>query len=408
MAPPVPRQDYVRVGAFYVNSRLNLLQLSRYLWEQSEQFLGSEGKARVTSGRLSRVVPPPVLKATRIAKHIVQFVRARAGLRSSAGARDGELLALPVAGDLALTRRSGAVKILDMQRKRVYTLLRNEEEKAKLSDRVELTKSIAHFPFAPRIEEVALEQGYFSEEFIGGRHPINFAGCKDDYAQVYQPLLVQFLKAIPLRWVDARNHVKSLHEDIVAPDGLLARMDPRDRQKVVSFTEDIFGRLSDVDGKIPLVLSHGDYFSGNIVIEGEVHRAIDWANMGYRVPLHDLYYLFMNHCCRVLDQEALERRAYKAIALLREALQAKDRERFAELADYITTKDRFRWIFYLECVQVPLVRCSDPNDRYLSSMLERISWFRDYERALSVRDEGKRSSATDDGLDGSKAVDSRG
>lgn len=385
----------MRVAGFYVNLELSLLQLSRYLWQQADQFLGSEGKSALAERR-SRVLPEFTVKASRVARHLSTYLRARIQSRTG-NSREGQVLSLPVTGDLAIVRRSGAVKVLDVRKNRVVTVVRDEGERAKLRERIDLSESVAHLPFAPRLEDIDLPQGYFSEEFLSGSHPVNFAGCKDDFSEVYRPLLVEFLAAFPPRWQDTGAYIESLRNDILAPEGLLQRMKPEERQTVTTFVESISQQLAGQGGRIPLVLSHGDYFSGNIVIGDQGYRAIDWANMGFRSPLHDLYYLYMNHCCRAMDWPRVERRSRAAINSLQEKLAEVDPNQLEELSEFLAPRDELRKLFYLECVHVPLVRCTDPSDRYLESMLVRIGWYRDYERAMQedgVSRESRESSVS--------------
>ncbi|HEX7003941.1 MAG TPA: phosphotransferase [Trueperaceae bacterium] len=373
---PVRTKEFVRVGNYYVNSALSVVDLGRYLWQQMDQFLGSEGKSRLHRN-WEGVLPRTTVRAARVARQLASYLRARAGSHS-----DDRVLRLPVAGDLAIVRRSGAVKVLDVRNRRVFTVVTNDQERSKLRERIELGKVVAHLPFAPDLVDVDLEAGYFSEEFFSGRHPLNFAGCKDDFSRVYLPLLVQFLTAFEPRWEEISSYAESLRQDIVGPEGLLQRMGREERRTVTRFVERVCAELTAETGKVPLVLSHGDYFSGNIVIDENGYRAIDWANMGFRTPLHDLYYLYLNHCCRVLDWPSVSRRTTRASENLKQSLGEIDRGRLQELDEYLTPSDVLRKLFYLECIQVPLVRCTDPNDRYLASMLVRIGWFEEYEQAM--------------------------
>ena len=369
--------EYLRVGNFYVHSGLSVLQLGRHLWQQADQFLGSEGKT--PSARRDGFLGDSAVKVVRIVRQMAGYLMAKGGI---AGGSRRDRLSLPVAGDLAIVRRSGAVKVLDLRNREVFTVVVDDGERAKLQERIDLGRSVAHLPFAPQVRQVDLQGGYFSEEFLSGSHPLDFAGCKDDFAQVYLPLLRGFITSFEPRWEDLRSYADGLRDDILAPDGLLQRMTPEERRKVSTFVERTHAEVAAGSGSIPLVLSHGDYFSGNIVIDDTGYRAIDWANMGFRSPLHDLYYLYLNHCCRVLDWHSVKRRAEAASAQLRTAVAETDSALLAELERFLTPSDALRRLFYLECVQVPLVRCSDPRDRYLASMLVRIGWFEEFERAM--------------------------
>ena len=377
-APREGTRTYVRVSDFYVNNELKPVELGRLLWEHRELFLGGEGKSVTAPDALARVVPGRLLRGARVGRLVLQYQQAR-----SRGNGSVDSLEAPVTGDLAIRRKPGAIKILDDSNRRVYTYVpESEAERSKLQERVELHQELAGLPFAPALHEVDLDAGYAAEEFVAGIHPQNFAGCKDDFTDIYRGLLLQFLQARRPQWVEGRGYLESLRRDILSPDGLLYRMPSDQRRTVALFVRDICDNLRSFEGRVPLVLSHGDYFSGNILLSGDRQLAIDWANLGYRTPLHDLYYLYLNHCTRTLDQPNLQRRLGIAADRLRSGLAQDARELHAELEGFLRPSNELRWLFYLECVQVPLVRCASPDDRYIASMLERIGWFREYEEGL--------------------------
>lgn len=386
---------YVRVGSYYINSQLTLTRLSTYLWQQFDQFLGSEGKTSTKPSPFTRMVPPTLVKAGRISKVLLRFLLARSLTAASGESNEGRSITLEVGGDFAIVRKSGAVKVLDMEGGTVHTMM-GPRDREKLGQRVELSREVERFAFAPRLKNVDLDRGIFSEEFISGSHPLNFEGCRDDFGAVYLPLLVEFLAATTPRWRRVPEYVEALTGSILASDGLLQQLDEESRRSVVNLVTDISQRLKGLQEEIPLVLSHGDYFSGNVVIEPGKYRAIDWANMGYRSPLHDLYYLQMNHCGRIMGHETLERRMEAAVQELRQGLRRENSDRFSQLARYLTTNPIYRYLFYLECIEVPLVRCSSAEDRYLKSMLVRVSWFQSYEQGVDARLSNRPRSATED------------
>jgi hypothetical protein len=63
-------------------------------------------------------------------------------------------------------------------------------------------------------------------------------------------------------------------------------------------------------------------------------------------------------------------------------LRAEDPVRFGELDAALDARDDLRWLFYLECIHVPLEFCDDPNDRYVQAMVQRVAWFREFERTV--------------------------
>jgi hypothetical protein len=369
---------YVHVGSCYVNRRLRLARVWRVLWEQQSEFLGSEGKRQPGNG-LAQRLPVGLLRLLRAGLASGRFVASRLGAR-----RDE--LRVPANGEIALRRRSGAVKVLDLERGRVATVMTGAASSEKLRRRLALAREVERYPFAPSVQEVALERGWFAEEFLAGANPTAFQGCHQDFEAVYQPLLLQLVRAEPPRRVPRGQYVRSLVRDMLAPDALAWRLPGEGPGIVTRFVEALATELTtttDQQAAVPLVLSHGDFFSGN-VIRGPEGRAwaVDWAHLGRRSPLHDLYYVVMNHCVRVLPPEARRDRLRAIIVDFREALAREDPARFAELEPALTDTDAWRRLFYLECIHAPLQACDDPEDRYLRAMLQRIEWFEAYERAL--------------------------
>lgn len=378
---------YLPVGRFFLNAQLGLPRAWRLLWQQQSDFLGSEGK------RLGRDDDGGDLprKVVATAKLMLTYLYRRFGASD-------EPLRLPVSGDLAIKRLSGAIKLLDLEGRKVYTVMRYESAGNKLAERIESARRVASFPFAPRFEGADLEAGWLAEEHIPGVHPTGFRGCRERFDDYYLGLLVDILLADEPVEANFSDYVTSLYEDVMAPRGLLERVEPTLRSDISSFVESLKDRLLGsrfAGGSIPLTLSHGDFFSGNVILTpGGQPRAIDWATTGTRSPLYDLYYLVMNHCVRVMPPVERRDRFGQMLAAVRERLGAKSPAKLAALESGLSEATELRLLFYLESVHVPLMHCDDPKDRYITSLATRIEWYQDFERAL---EDGKvRLGATDE------------
>ena len=375
---------FVDVGPCFVSVTMSPIRVWRVMWRQQLEFLGSEGKTISGASAVDARLPAGFVRLVRSGLAVGRYV-----WRRSTGT--GRRLSAPVAGEMAILRRSGAIKVLDLERELVSTVMTAEDGFAeKLARRVQLSRRVERYPFAPKVHEVALDQGWFSEDYFAGTHPRAFAGCGDDFDAVYLPLLVEFACTEPIEPVPMRTYVDGLVGDILAPDGLLARLTPERREDVTRFVGALerllaTGAQEAVVDMLPRTLSHGDYFSGNIVVgdDGST-RAIDWAHVGKRSPLYDLYYVVMNHCLKVLEPPARQARLARAIEAFRSDLEQRDPERFEQLDPALSDRPDLRWLFYLECVHVPLMVCDDPDDRYVRAMLQRIQWFRSYEDAVGV------------------------
>lgn len=370
---------YVPVGPCFLNAGLSARRAWRILYEHQVEFLGSEGKTvRRRIAWIDRL-PDRWARWLRASAGTARFVRRRR--------RDAKALELPVAGDLAIVRRSGAVKVLDHDGGRVFTFMGQRAYEAKLRARLEEAQRVAPFPFAPPVVAADVDAGWFAEGFVRGRHPGLVSGCTHDFDRAYLPLLTAFVRAEPITWAPLGGYAASVASDVLAPGGLLERLPAAARERTATFVADLRDRLQrspDAAEPVALAFSHGDFFSGNVVVPEEgPPRAIDWAHVGRRSVLHDLYYVLMNHCVKVLPPHARRDRIAGAVASLRERLAAEDPDRLEELAGVLAPTDASRWLFYLECIQVPLVRCDDPDDRYVRAMVQRLDWFESFERATT-------------------------
>jgi hypothetical protein len=378
---------YLPVGRAFVSDRIGLPRVWHLLWAQHPEFLGSEGKNVRSAEPWFERLPVGLRRGLRASSGTLRFAMAR----RRRGREDDGTLQLPLDGEVAIVRRSGAVKVLDTRHGRVLTLMPSADQAQKLRDRIHSARAVEAYPFAPRVMEAAPEQGWFSEEFVRGIHPTGFHGCLEGFGEVYLPLLVAFARAETPDATAIGAYACELAAEILAPDGLLTGVPAADRETVTSFVEDMRDRLAagGAAEHIPLVLSHGDFYSGNLVVtpSGEP-RAIDWAHLGRRSPLYDLYFLVMNHCTKVLPPERRRARITEMIGEFRARLAREDPLRFDQLDAALTERDELRWLFYLECIQVPLKFCDDPADRYVRAMVERVAWFMDFERALGATVDG--------------------
>ena len=378
---PEHTSRFVKLGKYYVNEALRPIDAWRLLWSQQLEFLGSEGK---NVARLERVVerlPSNLVRCVRATRATARFLRARRRLEPDS------VLELPFAGDIAIRRRSGAVKVLDLNHGRVITLMSGAQASGKLRTRLDRARRVEAYPFAPRVVAAGPDRGWFAEEFIPGVHPTGFKGCHEGFEDVYLPLLTALARAESPEWRTLGTYAEELTAQILSADGLLRQMPGPERDRVATFASRVRSSLVSSphaqDG-VPLVLSHGDLFSGNVVVPPDGGpRAIDWAHLGRRSALFDLYYVMMNHCVRVLPPHSVQRRIEEAVAALRSRLEEVDAAKSAELAPGLRACPELRRLFYLECVLVPLVNCDDPSDRYVRAMLQRIDWFEAHERAVA-------------------------
>lgn len=221
-----------------------------------------------------------------------------------------------------------------------------------------------------------VENGFATEELLPGVHPKLEQDL--DFARVYLPLLTQLVNAQAPNPVPLQAYLRQLRESITDPASLFHRLEPDKQRHLKDFMAAVIERLSAKKTTLPLVLSHGDLFSKNVVVHDGVTRAIDWMRSDYRSPLFDLYFLHLHHYFKWIAADPLESRLTRAI----DALAATVDE---NLAPFLSQDSRWRWLFYLECTYMKLVTCDrDPSicvETYLRD-LKRYEAFEAYLRSV--------------------------
>lgn len=362
---------YRALGGYLVNASAPLPKVWRMLWRLGYDVFGSEGKYP-EEGQVRRLAVVAKLRRTaRTAKLFLGYLL-----------RTGASVSLPVDADVGIARDSGAYKVIDFGENTLYTVMTGPGAALAIARRAQLSQRAAQHSFAPTITGVNVGAGWLSEAYVAGRHPTGFDGCVERFEELYLPLLVAFLRSEGVVATTLHAYAEDLIRRVFAPGGLLERLPDERRQAVTDLVRKLEKQIHEAsDRPLPLTLSHGDYFSGNIFIADDGRRwAIDWANLGTRSPLHDLYFLVHNHCVRVLDHQGLRSTLKRDLEALRRELQRQDPERFHALAPGLTDDHVWRWVFYLECIQTPLERCTSPTERYIDSMMLRVRWFTDFER----------------------------
>ncbi len=362
---------YVVVGdRLMLAGGLGLARAWRLLWGLGIDLFGSEGKDRSESSSPPTGWRVSAWRFARTSRNLARYLFKTMGT-----------LNLPVPGDAAISRGSGAFKVLDLKRDVLYTVMTEPFDPAALERRVTLSRRAGEHGFAPKILDADPRAGWVSEQYVAGRHPTGFDGCSQRFEELYLPLLTEFLRAESVRPTTLHAYVDTLVAQIFAPDGLLERLPQERRVAVTRLTRRLNTAIHAApDRPLALCLSHGDFFSGNLVIaEDGKQWAIDWANLGTRSPLHDLYFLVHNHCVQVLGNVELNTTLAARVATLRARLREVDPVRFEEIDGALSTDEVWRWVFYLECIQTPLERCTSPEERYVDSMTLRIGWFEEFE-----------------------------
>ncbi|MDZ7708663.1 MAG: hypothetical protein U5J97_12375 [Trueperaceae bacterium] len=128
---------------------------------------------------------------------------------------------------MAIERKSGAFKVLDLERERVYTLMSDPADARKLRERIGYSRSVERYSLrAPALHDVEPERGYFAETYLPRDAapwlPGLLRGVRE---QRCLGLLVDIEeRAETPQRSPLAEYVGALRHAILAPDGLARRL----------------------------------------------------------------------------------------------------------------------------------------------------------------------------------------
>jgi len=303
--------------------------------------------------------------------------------------KDRAILELPVYGNLCLRVHRG-YRVFNYRRNSVVRMIDPDVDQALVAGEMEGVRRASQLDFAPRILQSSVEKRWYEEDLVNGR-PAYWAprSASPVFSQIFDRDIAPCLERMIVLEAPLVANLGRYVSEIVRTieDGRLESpgLDIERVEAVRRFAQSVGERLHlGGSGRVDLVFSHGDFSLRNILRTRNGVMAIDWESVGYRNPLFDLYNYFFTESYYKRATTSLVPEIAKAISSLQSRLMAKAPDLARTL---VPLAKRYRWLYYLERIQVLLER--ELSSDQLDVVLRSIRVFNRYEEALARGEMGR-------------------
>jgi len=253
------------------------------------------------------------------------------------------------------------------------------QAKVCIEHEVDRLQRVGHHSFAPNLLQWNIEEGWYEEEYVNGykAERINWKRFLGDFHDFVAPLVSQMILASPPCVTSALEYAHEQRCLLQQEEGILGDMQPNaDKVNLVEqFVDSIIGQLQrEGDRQILLVLSHGDFSPGHVLITKRGSVIIDWEGLGTRSALHDLYEFFFQRVWKGYPAPEFTVELNQAISQVQARLAQNISSDNHDLSHLESTARTYRLVYYIERV----IKGISKGERF-------INIFNSYEQNLFVR-----------------------
>ena len=352
---------YVEIGGAYYRLKQSPMALAWYLYFKN--------KSLQLRSRFNKRNIPWIVKT--LVQHQLHF------------RKDRVILEFPVCGNLCLRVHRG-YRIFNYGRNTVVRVINPDVDQALVATEMEGVRNASQLNFAPHVLRWSVKDRCYEEDFVNG-YPGYWAPKSESavFFQIYHqdilPCLKQMILLTPPLVTGLDEYVNKIVN--VTGDGRLSgpALDAERVRMIQDFTRSVAERLRpEGNCRVDLVFSHGDFSLRNILRTRDGIMAIDWESAGHRNPLFDLYNYFFTESYYKRATTSLVPEIREAVSSLQSSLTARAPDLASTLVPMAQT---YRWLYYLERVQVLLER--ELSNSQLDVILRSMRVFNRYEEAVA-------------------------
>ena len=295
--------------------------------------------------------------------------------RNHPQAHSTRILLLPTPGHLCMRVHRG-YKVFNFSKSTTTKVFDHDLIESKVLSEIESVRDAGLLGFAPELLEVDSHNQWYREAFVDG-----IKGSKNessDPKSLYDSVIVGHLSKMimskPVQTVKLVNHIKKIR-NLVNQHLTSSRIDNELTTYIKDFIQKTYTALEkNEDVPIQLAFTHGDFSFVNFVQKDKDVMVIDWEGAEHRSMLHDLYNYFLTELYYDRSQSNLTSEIDGAILLLSQRI---DISGAVSPKDLINLKNVYRWVYYLERIEILLDR--EISDGILKVIRHSIDIFNKHE-----------------------------
>ncbi|MFJ7728152.1 hypothetical protein ACIQXV_18645 [Neobacillus sp. NPDC097160] len=351
-------------NSLYINLETNLLNLMYLLFFRAKPFTFLERKT--TNKALNSFIP--LVRLMRVLEFTYVFYRRRQIHYKS---KDSfPTITTTFNGHCLIILRLGEYKIINFRKKDVTTVFPNDFIITEIEKNIYKLIEAQKCKLAPKIIDWDINRRYIKECYINLKNPTfdydnNYHFCSD-----VLPILGNIMISIDPQVILVKQYINNLINciDLLKETYLIGNSSPEDNNNIVlDFFTFIKKKIESYSSKkILLVLSHGDFWEGNVLKSKTTSSVIDWNTLDIRSLYFDFYFIMFDRASKIKETEwvIIIKEMDAALKYFQLYLIEKTHFNSEFTTSLINQSDIYRYLFYLEFILLRLQEYpkEDQND----------------------------------------------
>ena len=290
---------------------------------------------------------------------------------------------LPFYGQICVLVNKG-YKIFDLHRRVAIKVYRADVDISTIETELDHLKHSSLFTFGPLLGRMNITERWYEESYISGsltywpglRNSLDWP--RKFYGDTIPCLMHLILHQPPLK-INTVDYLNDMGSSMKTPNLRKQVSDGGQLKKILSFIYSIDIRIRS-RGNIPvfLVLTHGDFCTGNMLNTKHGLRVLDWESATQRSALFDFYSYFFH---RPVDQNIPIKQLSEEISIalpnVISRLDLTSPDISASLKSFVEV---YRWLYYYERIHMLIGRMKyDTKHNIMVYILRCIEVFSEYE-----------------------------
>lgn len=370
------REKYVYVSdSLYINCKISSAYLFRALLLNGNPFPFLERKTR------SKIInySPISIRILRVLIFIYTFYKNKN--------KPAVNFVRNIKGDCLLVLRNGTNKIINFKNMEVTTKFPESVDLSFIEKEIDNIKRASSCVLAPDLISYDFDKKLFIEQFINFKRPsYSLSHINKVYKDII-PTLVGIMATEPITKVNIKKY---LNENMISIKENINKfleskvLSEEHTLEINSFYSLLERRIKNIaeHHNILLVLSHGDFWEGNMLKYENNIKVIDWNTINKRSCYFDFYFIMFSLASRNTDKyfgvNLLTKEIGRGVSILNTAMKNKKlfKKEREEILEY---SELYRILFYVEFINLKLLELTFGNTHHIKEVIRWLTIFTIFE-----------------------------
>ncbi|MEH7388128.1 hypothetical protein V7147_22425, partial [Bacillus sp. JJ1521] len=276
-------------GSLYINLESNMLNLMYFLLFKAEPLTFFEKK---TNSKVLNYFKP-LVRLKRVLEFIYLFYRRKQIYSKSKDSFPA--ITTTFDGHCLMILRLGEYKIINFRKKNITTVFPNNFSIAEIRKNIQKLVDAQKCSLAPRVINWDINMRNITENYVNLKtSKFDYVNNRNFYLEVF-PILLKIMESTNPQRTLSKQYIEKIIYRIEILMGIYLNQDSSSDIPIIEFFSYIKKELTfHTEKELLLVLSHGDFWGGNILKNKTKYRVIDWNTIDMRSFYFDFYFIMFD------------------------------------------------------------------------------------------------------------------